>query len=1162
LSKLSEISPHIRTQQHRASNPDISVWVSANAGSGKTHVLTQRVMRHLLAGVPPAKILCLTFTKAAAANMAGRVFAALAKWTELDDDALAAAIIDMGAPHPTKQKLVFARRLFAQAVETPGGLKIQTIHAFCERLLHLFPFEANVPSRFEVVDDKAQAELLKRARTEVLAEAQNDPNELGEAYALLSEEASQAEFEDLIRNAQRYRDIFRDRDPKGFEGDLRKALALGTAESFSSITCDMLEGGLAPGRWRDFAAFFASSGKKTDAEKAGSFLEAAEVYEREARLAENVSDAARDECLKIYCRIFFTEGGTGSPVKRLATAELEKSRPDLVEEIREEQVRLEGLRDRRKAAEAFERSHALMLIMQKLFSRYHQLKGFRGLLDFEDLIQRTSNLLQRSDARWVLYKLDAGIDHILVDEAQDTSQEQWKILEELTGEFSAGVDRTSRTFFAVGDEKQSIFSFQGAAPHMFHAMRRSFERAFSRGGSGFAHVELKDSFRSVPSVLSMVDQVFAEEQHQKGLVTADQWMGHNAALKQAIPGLVEIWPPVSTGKAEDPRDWELPLDVKGQSDPANILARRVASKVAALVARTSGERVFDAKTGRFRPVRPGDILILVRTRNAFFDAMIRALKQNQVPVAGADRLELMEHIAILDLMAVGRIARLPEDDLGLACVLKSPLIGFDDEDLLRLAPLRRDSLFTALLSSEDERDQMASAKIRLWQSRSALPPFTFYARLLGEDGGRRAMEARLGPEACDALDEFLRLALEAERKGFQSLATFLSSFENVDLQVKRDMETLDDCVRVMTVHAAKGLEAKIVFLPDTCSAPTGQLLPKLFAMRGTGARGVLVWSPRKDGDPQIVAAARAALHEAAEDEYRRLLYVALTRAEERLYLCGFHGAKGPPEQSWSKMISRSVGEDFEQIAAFWNPEEKILRHASALVPQADTSEAETALPQAFAHLPDFLRRAAPTESHPAPPLRPSNALAAAEAEFDPMRPAMPRAALERGRLMHILLQYLPQVSVEGRREAALRFLQVRGEMLDEASRSRLVDEALAVFRQPRIGDLFGPRSRAEVAVAGQLRRSDGKVIDIVGQVDRIVETQDQVLIADFKTGRTYADEEIPPPFVTQMALYKAVLAPLWPKKSLVMLLIFTAEAKIMELSETKLAKAIAELGLA
>ena len=554
----------------------------------------------------------------------------------------------------------------------------------------------------------------------------------------------------------------------------------------------------------------------------------------------------RVKMLEAYFKIFFTEGGTGSPAKRLATSELDKSRPDLVEEIRREQTRLEGLRDRRKAAETFERSHALTLVMQRLFSRYHQLKSLRGLLDFEDLIQRTSNLLQRSDARWVLYKLDAGIDHILVDEAQDTSQAQWQILEELTGEFGAGAGRrgTGRTFFAVGDEKQSIFSFQGAAPHMFHAMRKTFEKAFSQGGTGFAHVELKDSFRSVPAVLSMVDRVFASANHQQGLVTADQWMGHNAALKQALPGVIEIWPLVGASKEEEPRDWQLPLDVKGQSDPANTLARRVAAKIAALISAKSAETVFDAKSGHFRPVRPGDILILVRTRNTFFDAMIRALKQNQVPVAGADRLVLTEHIAIMDLMAVGRVARLPEDDLSLACVLKSPLIGFDDDDLLRLAPRRSGSLFAALQSSDVERDKIAAARIAHWQSRAALPPFTFYARLLGQEGGRRAIEARLGPEACDALDEFLRLALEAERKGILSLATFLSTFETIDLQVKRDMETLDDCVRVMTVHAAKGLEAKIVFLPDTCSTPSGQVLPKLFALAGGTSEG-RSWSGRR-----------------------------------------------------------------------------------------------------------------------------------------------------------------------------------------------------------------------------------------------------------------------------------------------------------------------------
>ncbi|MGP0058467.1 MAG: double-strand break repair helicase AddA [Beijerinckiaceae bacterium] len=1167
MSGRPNIQPHISAAQHKASDPEASIWVSANAGSGKTHVLTERVMRLLLKGVPPGKILCLTFTKAAAANMAGRVFAILAKWTELDDAELAKAIEDIGAPRPQMEDLTLARRLFARAVETPGGLKIQTIHAFCERLLHLFPFEANVPARFEVIDDRSQAELLGRVRNETLHEARHDEGELGRALALLSEEISGLEFEGLIKTALHHREIFQAGTPLQTAKDLRAVLGLAPNQTVESLEAEMIEGGLMPHRWREFGAFFATSSKATDQDKAKSFIAAVEAYERfqqRAAAPDGCLPRVPAPCLADYLEIFFTKGGEGDLRKSLATKNLLAERSDLIQELFDEQVRLDHLRDLRKAAAAFERSYALAFIMHRLLAHYRRLKAARGLLDFEDLIHRTMALLERSDARWVLYKLDAGIDHILVDEAQDTSRAQWKILEDLTGEFAVGASsRTNRrSFFAVGDEKQSIFSFQGAAPDMFHAMRQKFQRSFSQGGKTFAHVQLTESFRSVSLILSTVDQVFFDAAHQKGLVTEDPWMRHSAALKRELPGLVEIWPRIGSTKQEDPHDWQLPVDALRQSDPASVLAKRIADKIAGLIAPNSRERVFDKDQGSFRPVRPGDILILVRTRNSFFDAIIRALKQNQVPVAGADRLQLTEHIAIMDLVAAARAALLPEDDLNLACVLKSPLIGLDDADLLVLAPKRSGSLIATLEAAADARHKAAATRLRTWQSRAALPPFAFYARLLGEDGGRRAMEARLGPEACDAMDEFLRLALEAEHKGILSLATFLSEFASIDLEIKRDMETLGDCIRVMTVHAAKGLEAKIVFLPDTCSAPNETLLPKLFALQeAANGDDVLVWSPRKDSDPSIVAAARAAALEAAKDEYRRLLYVALTRAEERLYVSGFHGASAPPEHCWSAMIERSLGEDFDQVQAFWSEDETILRRISPGHRYEDFRETGKTVSRSGIELPDFLRRPAPVETAPPPPLKPSSALAAAEAEFDPGRTALPHAALERGRLMHILLQYLPQVSVAGRRQAAQRFLDARAENLDDRGRAQLVDEALAVFDLPHTGELFGPKSRAEVAVAGRLCRDDGKVIEVAGQIDRIVETDAQVFVADFKTGCAYDENEVPRAFVTQMALYKAVLAQLWPDKRLVMLLIFTSGGKIVELPEGRLAAALSSLGI-
>jgi len=1150
---LSNIPSQTLEKQRLASDPNASVWVSANAGSGKTHVLAQRVVRLLLQGAPPSKILCLTFTKAAAANMAMRVFDTLALWTRLDDSALRDAIVATGAKEPSTRDRIEARKLFARTVETPGGLKIQTIHAFCERLLHLFPFEANAPARFEVADETAQAELLQRARRDVLNEARTD-SRLADMLDRVTQDCSAQGFESLIREAMSQRARARLRWPQDHAASLRKALGLGSGRDVAAIRDEMIEQGIAPGRWSEIAAFLEAGGER-DRTRARAFRQAASHRAR----------GSLESCLGTYLSIFFNQSDDEKTKSLLAKA-LAKQRPDIEAELYEEQGRLDALRAEQKSAATLERSAALAGLIDAIFERYDAVKAARGILDFDDLIAKTLALLERSEAAWVLYKLDAGIDHVLVDEAQDTSAAQWRILERLTGDFAAGAGRATaaRTFFAVGDEKQSIFSFQGAAPQMFGEMRREFERKFAGGGEQFAHVRLTQSFRSAPGVLSAIDKVFAPSEHQSGLVEElDVWMPHQA-LKEKLPGLIEIWPQVGAGARTDARDWRLPLDILDETDPASLIAQRVAQKIAELLGAQSGERVYDSAAAGLRPIRAGDILILVRTRGPFFDAVIRALKQKRVPVAGADRLQLAEHIAVLDLVAAGRAALLPEDDLNLAAVLKSPLIGLDDDDLLNIAPRRPGSLFEAVQGSRAANFQAARKQLDTWRARAVASPFAFYSSLLCEDGGRRALEARLGPEAADAIDEFLRLALAHEAEAAPSLAGFLADFEAVERSIKRDMESGVDVVRVMTVHAAKGLEAKIVFLPDTCGAPAHQHDPKIFALDDprTGVFAV-AWSPRKALDCEAVADAREAMRRASGDEYRRLLYVALTRAEERLYIAGFYGVRAPASGCWALMIDATLASDadIERAPAFWNPEESVIRLISTGAIAAGPAAAErgSSVAAAPASAPDWLcRRVEPVVEAPLP-IRPSSALAAADRWSDAAPTPARRAALRIGSLMHVLLQYLPDLPADGRLRAARAFLEARAADVDSETRAGLIDAALRVIDAPELAALFGPQSKAEVAVAGRVALPLGGSIDVVGRIDRIGVTADEALIGDFKTGAACDAADIPQRYLAQMALYRAALAPLWPEKRLRMLLIWTAEPLVVALDDARLDEAMAAI---
>ncbi|NDA45783.1 MAG: double-strand break repair helicase AddA, partial [Alphaproteobacteria bacterium] len=741
-------------RQALASNPAASAWVSANAGSGKTHVLTQRVMRLLLEGTPPSKILCLTFTKAAAANMSLRVFHALSTWIRLDDQELAQAIATVkgeSLAHIDANLLVRARRLFAKTVETPGGLKIQTIHAFCERLLHLFPFEANVAASFEVLAEDEQSLLLKDAKVRTLLQAvQIKGHPLAAPLKILSEQTTDYTFSQLIDEALKHRSTIFEmvRNHQSIEAwgqALGVRLGLRLNETLGSVQKSIIEEGIHPTQWSGLIEKL-QQGSTNDVNLGNRINKAA------------ISPTLSHKQIEAYFDVFFTQKGEprGLGKTKIITKDMINLYPDLLVQLEDERDRLVPLIDKYRAAFIVERSKALFT---------------------------------------VLYKLDAGIDHILVDEAQDTSPAQWAILESLASDFTAGhgAREVRRTFFAVGDEKQSIFSFQGAAPHMFDLMRKTFAQRVEKANQRFNQVRLNLSFRSVGPVLSAVDKVFETDEFYRGVVAqSDVWTPHEA-LKNQLPGLVEIWDPIFATTQDAPQDWMLPVDRQKASDPPVLLARKIALTIKDWLSPSSLEAVHDEKTSEARKIRAGDILILVRSRGPFFEAVIRALKDCAVNVAGADRLLLTEHIAVMDLIAAGRAALLPQDDLNLACVLKSPLIGLDDEDLLDIAPMRQGSLFEALQSSQKPAHHSAVQKLLLWQERSqALTPFAFYAQLLGRDRGRQILISRLGPESGDAIDEFMRLALAHERHDIPSLLSFLHSLEDVDISIKRDLDSAKD----------------------------------------------------------------------------------------------------------------------------------------------------------------------------------------------------------------------------------------------------------------------------------------------------------------------------------------------------------------------------------
>ncbi len=1133
-----------RHPQIAASDPAASVFVEANAGSGKTHTLVMRVARLLLGGTPPEAILCVTYTKAGAAEMQRRLFDRLGKWAVAEDDALEealAAFDEDGRDHGV------ARALFARALETPGGLKIQTIHAFCEQLLRRFPLESGVAPSFTVLEDVAARRVSARAREGVAELAAEKPNgQVVAAYAHFSVELDWSAFTAMFADFEARRAaigayVTASDARGGYVHDVWNRCGFRQPSSCAEIESEVLSR-MRFGEWRRRADLVALGTGKTDRE-----------------LATRMRAVGPHSTFAELWRVFST--ATGLPAARLGTQSVD---PAVRAWLKDEQDRLFEVRCRLIAARVAEDTVHALTLATAYIGLYEGEKDARGALDFGDLINRAHDLLtRRADAAWVLYKLDGGIEHVLLDEAQDTSPEQWDILRALTGEFfvGAGARISKRTLFAVGDEKQSIFSFQGAEPERLARETQAFETTITSAGLRFEPVKLLESWRSAPEILAFVDKVFSYPDAAAGLRPSS---GGNVVAGRLIhrairddSGCVELWPIEAGGEADEADPWQAPVDAEAARSPNKALAARVATAIRAMVAR--GDGVRDRDSGRRRATRYGDVLILVRRRGPLFDEVIRALKREGIPLAGADRLKLAKHGVFEDLLALGRFARFAEDDLTLAGLLRGPFCDVDEVGLFELAHYREGSLWPELVARAGERPAWRDAAAFLGWLRSeatAAPPFDFYSRVLGRldpDGRsmRQRILTRLGAEAEEALDAFLAQALEAEARGNRDLESFVAAMATSELEIKREQdEGRGDGpgeVRVMTVHGAKGLEAPVVILPDTTTRATAQggaLLPD--------ANGGFLWAPRKADDCDCSAEARGLRDIANEHESARLLYVALTRARDRLIVCGVETQPGRFDGSWYHHVRN--GFDDLSIHPFDLPGGgEGWRYGADPTPALGE---DIALPLVLP-TPSWMKGLAPAESELARFASPSGPLEAAEKTSpSPLAAVGGLGRYRRGDLIHRLLQILPDLPAVDRPAAATRAL-TRERDLTDAQREEMAAAALRVLEDPSFADVFGPGSRAEVAIAGGAAALPAD-LKVSGRLDRLLTEPDRILVIDFKTNRPAPAriEQADGAYIRQMALYAAVLAEVFPGRRIEAALIWTDGPKLMPVPEALMAASL------
>ena len=1103
--------PSASERQVQAADPAASTWLSANAGSGKTRVLTDRVARMLLDGVPPQRILCLTYTKAAASEMQNRLFSRLGAWAMLADVPLLQQLRDLGAK-ATPDLLPRARQLFARAIETPGGLKIQTIHSFCASLLRRFPLEAGVSPQFMEMDDRAGA-LLREEIVEEMA--------TGAAMAVVDGVArllGDADFTGLTDEICAHR--------AGLDTPLTRdgALALyglppGTGAA--QILGRVFLGGEAD--WLAGVIGTLRTGKPTDVTAAGT-LAALNLA------APTLADLAVLEDL------FLTGKGAKEPftakIGSLPTKDTRGALGPLLVRLEDLMRRVEATRPDRIALLAAERALALHRFAAEFLPRYARRKAERGWLDFDDLILRASALLtDASVAQWVLFRLDGGIDHILVDEAQDTSPAQWQVIALLAQEFTAGrsARETPRTIFVVGDKKQSIYSFQGADLREFDRMQADFAGRLAAVQLPFQQLLLEHSFRSSNAILRLVDLTFDAAQGLGGEV---RHLAHHGDM----PGRVDLWPIVPPVEEPEPGAWYDPVDLRRDEHHVAILARRVAREVRGLI--DAGTRIPVRGGSESRPLSEGDVLILVQRRSDLFHEIIRTCKAEGLAIAGADRLRLGGEVAVRDLTALLSFIALDADDLSLAAALRSPLFGWSEAQLYALAQPREGArLWEALRDRQAEHPGTFAMLSDLRDVSDFLRPYDLIERILTRHRGREALLARLGPEAEDGIDALLAQALAYERMEVPSLTGFLVWLESGEVEVKRRPEGAGNRIRVMTVHGAKGLEAPLVILPDTMDrkAPGD---PRLI-----GVQGAVVWRTPSEDSPPALTAARDALRARTEDENLRLLYVALTRAQSWLIVCG--AGKAEKDTSWYAQVARGMERaGATRVEGRAGP---MLRLTHGDWP----ADGAPARPQGapVATLPVWATAPAPKIVPPPAPLSPSS-LGGAKALPGEGAGRSEAEAMAHGTRLHLLLEHLP-----GHPPAA--WAGVAAQVLAEATeaeRALALAEAGRVLGAPALAALFAEPALTEVEVTAELL--GGRML---GTIDRLIVAPDRIRVIDYKSNTVVParPEEVPEGLLRQMGAYAAALAQIYPGRPVDTAILWTAVPVLMPLPPHLVAAALA-----
>ncbi len=1031
--------------QLKASNPLLSSWVSASAGTGKTKILTDRVLRLLLQAVPFNKILCLTFTNAAANEMQERIIANFEKWAHFSPQDLCSTLENTLGRKATKDELTIASSLFDSYLKTQDQINIYTIHSFCQKILKKFPLEAGISPHFKIIDEFKVKQIIRDIKKQLF----NLP-ELEPITRFFAENFHELTIDDIFNKIISAKTKILKKEP-----------------NLSSTYSDLVTQGI-------------NHIQKLSNHDPNIYVDTINIENPEVKniIAKLIGNDLQNTDLK---SIFLTL--SGAKKKRIVVKKIAKPDSDLYRELENIQDKIYQLDQAKKAEYLFSYSKLLAIISEKIASEFEAYKRKNSFLDYDDLIIHTENLLTNSHAKeWVLYKLDGGVEHLLVDEAQDTSKNQWRIIEALIEEFYAGESNNyykNRTIFVVGDEKQSIFSFQGADISTFSYMNKFLNEKLKNGRKPFETIDLNVSYRSTREILTCVNDVFHK-------IAKNNLEDFSAKLQEMTPhrlshsGVVELWPLCVDEDSSDSEEFWPLVYQNNLGNGKIILAEKIANYVKEQI--NSG-RILPSTNAK---ISAEDFMILFRTRDDFTDEVIKALKKAEIDITGLDRIPLAEDLGVADLLAIANFVLNPENDLNLAALLKSPILRLPEQELYILAILAKKNRISLWKYLNLEK-QYSLIKTKLQEFLSLyeiLPLVDFFLYITDVLNYRDVIT-----ENDEVIDEFLKLSKNYFLEYNSSLQNFIYWFQTHPITVKRDTDTKNK-LRIMTAHASKGLQSPIVILCDTTK------LPNSIERFIWDENDQLLSAKSSSYIPEFYETLKIKEQQKAYQEYLRLLYVGMTRAEDHLIICGYQGKNKIPENCWYKLINHSMQEigslDINGNLIYGTPYLHVVSQNS-LHNKKHTKIIENKIPR-------------PIKSWK-PETRSS------DYKSSPV-------ALEYGLIFHKILE-----DAVGSKNLDNFDKHPLIKTLSNNLQKRIKTSLKKLVSNVQFKELLKHEIKTELSF-GYKTGSEIKI----GRVDLAVISKDQVVIIDYKSGNNY--DSIPEAYIKQLKFYKEAFMEIYPDKNI------------------------------